>query len=58
MSYLNFSNLIDKNNVKVIFELGSRDLKDALLLESYYSGSSVYSFECNPDCLVECKKKH
>jgi FkbM family methyltransferase len=56
MSYLNFSNLIDKNNIKVIFELGSRDLKDALLLESYYSNSRVYAFECNPDCLVECKK--
>ncbi len=29
-SYLEFKNMIDKNEVKVIFELGSRDLKHAL----------------------------
>lgn len=28
--------------------LGSRDLMDA----------KCYSFECNPDCLIECKKNN
>jgi FkbM family methyltransferase len=55
-SYLEFKNMIDKNDIKIIFELGSRDLEDALKLEKYYENSIVYAFECNPDCLIECKK--
>lgn len=55
-SYLEFVNEIDKNEIKIIFELGSRDLIDAIKLEKYYNNSKVYAFECNPDCLVECKK--
>ena len=57
MSYLDniFLKNIVKNNINVIFELGSRDLLDARKLQNYYN-SSVYSFECNPDCLIECDK--
>ena len=57
MSYLDniFLKNIAKNNINVIFELGSRDLLDARKLQNYYN-SSVYSFECNPDCLIECDK--
>ena len=54
MSYLDFT--VNKQNVNIIFELGSRDLKDARRLVKYYYGSTCHSFECNPDCLVECKK--
>jgi len=57
MSYLDtiFTNKINKDNVKLIFELGSRDLHDALKLQRYFN-SKVYAFECNPDCLVQCGK--
>ena len=57
MSYFEkiFLDNIIKNDVKIIFELGSRDLIDAIKLQKYY-GAKVYAFECNPDCLLECKK--
>jgi FkbM family methyltransferase len=48
---------IDKRNVKTVFELGSRDLLDANLLQKYYN-ATVYSFECNPDCLKICDKNY
>lgn len=56
MSYESFFNRINRDNIKVIFELGSRDLIDGIKLASNYTKSAVYSFECNPDCLVECYK--
>jgi FkbM family methyltransferase len=57
MSYLDpiFLDNIDKESIKIIFELGSRDLVDARKLHEYY-GAVVYAFECNPDCLEACKK--
>jgi FkbM family methyltransferase len=57
MSYLDniFISNINKNEIKLIFELGSRDLQDALKLYNYYN-CKVYAFECNPDCVNECKK--
>ena len=53
MSYLDniFVKNIAKNNINVIFELGSRDLLDARKLQNYYN-SSVYSFECNPNTVM------
>ena len=56
MSYLQFNKSIDKKKVKTIFELGSRDLIDAKNLIKHYNNAICYSFECNPDCLIECKK--
>jgi FkbM family methyltransferase len=47
---------IKKDGVNVIFELGSRDLLDALKLMAYYDKAVVYSFECNPECLVDCEE--
>lgn len=55
MSYFDFLTRIDKEEVKTIFELGSRDLKDAIELLRYFGGK-LYAFECNPDCLNECEK--
>ena len=57
MSYLEdiFTKNINKSLVKNIFELGSRDLLDAIKLYKYYN-CPVYSFECNPDCIFECEK--
>jgi hypothetical protein len=56
-SYLDsiFTNNIQKNEIKTIFEIGSRDLIDANRLQIFY-GADVYAFECNPDCLIECEK--
>ena len=55
MSYLDnrFIQNIKRDSIQIIFELGSRDLKDAVNLHKYYN-CKVYAFECNPDCLVEC----
>jgi FkbM family methyltransferase len=59
MSYLEdiFVKNIKKNEIKTIFELGSRDLVDAENLTRYYGGK-VYAFECNPDCLVLCHENY
>jgi hypothetical protein len=56
MSYHSFKNFINKDDVRVIFELGSRDLNDAVELIEYYN-AKVYAFECNPDCIIQCEKK-
>ena len=56
MGYLYFEDEIPRESVKIIFELGSRDLYDAKALTSFYTDSVCYSFECNPDCLDTCKK--
>jgi FkbM family methyltransferase len=50
-----FTDNINKNDIKIIFELGSRDLIDGNELQKYYN-CIVYSFECNPDCIIECNK--
>jgi FkbM family methyltransferase len=57
MSYTQFIKDINKDEIKIIFELGSRDLLDAIKLLNYYNKSKIYSFECNPDCLIECNKQ-
>jgi FkbM family methyltransferase len=54
MSYCDFFSLIDSNKIKTIFELGSRDVIDAIKLLDYFKDSKVYAFECNPDGLIEC----
>jgi FkbM family methyltransferase len=54
MSYYDFFSLIDSNKIKTIFELGSRDLIDAIKLLDYFKDIKVYAFECNPDCLIQC----
>ena len=33
-------------------------LDDAKKLIEHYNKSKCYSFECNPDCLIKCKKKN
>ena len=57
-SYLDniFTDNIANTDVKTIFELGSRDLEDAIRLFNHY-GCKVFAFECNPDCINVCKNK-
>jgi len=56
MSYFDFLHKINKGQVKTIFELGSRDLIDAIKLVNHFEDSKIYAFECNTDCLIECNK--
>jgi len=54
--YLNpeFTNLIDKDCIKTIVEVGSRDCMDAIDLAEYYENSVVLCFECNPETINQC----
>ena len=54
--YLNpeFTSLIDKEHIKTIVEVGSRDCLDAISLADYYEDSSVFCFECNPETINQC----
>ena len=56
MSYFfkHFIKNINPNDVKIIFELGSRDLLDAKRLCEKYN-ADVFAFECNPECLKICQ---
>jgi len=56
-SYLfsQFLKHIKKEHVKVIFEAGSRDLLDAIMLRNYYNNAKIYAFECNPEGIEICK---
>ena len=47
-----FSRFIDKEKVTCVFELGSRDLLDAVQIKNHYNPNKIYSFECNPECVV------
>lgn len=44
-------------DIKIAFEIGSRDLLDSNDISNYYN-SKVYAFECNPDCITECMKNN
>lgn len=47
--------IANKDDVKVIIEVGARDLIDTLELEKIYKNATIYSFECNPECVEVCK---
>lgn len=62
-SYLQdiFKKSIDRSRVRTIFELGSRDMRDAVELYLHYGGDGpapprVWAFECNPECLELCRE--
>jgi FkbM family methyltransferase len=54
--YLNkvFTPCIDRKEVSVIFEIGSRDAIDAIGLAEFYK-APVYAFECYPDAIEVAK---
>lgn len=58
MNYTNskYKTFIEKEKIKTIFEVGSRDGLDAISLSNDYPESNVYSFECNPQTVDICKK--
>ena len=51
-----FTEKIHTEDVKIIFELGSLNLKDARKLYKYYN-CPIYAFECNPDSLELCNQE-
>lgn len=55
-AYLTFVDAINKNDVNIIVELGSRDGKDAILLRDHFDADLVIAFECNPSAISECER--
>lgn len=49
-AYKGFLSKVDKKQVKVVFEIGSRDALDAIYLSQRFK-THVHAFECNPDAL-------
>lgn len=49
--------LIKTENVRVVFEFGSRYGEDTVELARTYSKATVYAFECNPKSLSGLKEK-
>lgn len=54
--FFSVSQLLLENNVKYIFEFGSRYGEDSVQFAKQFPDAMVYSFECNPNTLVECRK--
>jgi FkbM family methyltransferase len=55
MNYNMFYEFLNSNEIKTIFEVGSRDCLDAIDLFKNFN-SRVYAFECNPDTINICEK--
>lgn len=54
--FFNISQLLFENSVKYIFEFGSRYGEDSIQFAKEFPNATVYSFECNPNTLKECKR--
>lgn len=54
-SYLWYMSKVNKKHIKTIFEIGSRDAKDAIELSDLFH-CHVFAFECNPKALEICRK--
>jgi FkbM family methyltransferase len=50
------SKISNKEDAKVIIELGARDCVDTILLEQIYPNAKIYSIECNPNQIDICKE--
>lgn len=53
--HVDFLNVIKKDNIKKIIELGSRDGEDAIKLAEYFN-SDILTFECNPYMISKCRE--
>ncbi len=51
--YLRFAHLFNPDEIKLVFEIGSRDALDAIFISDYYQ-CPVYAFECHPQALGIC----
>ncbi|RZK63852.1 MAG: FkbM family methyltransferase, partial [Pedobacter sp.] len=48
--------LIGHEKINVIFEFGSRYGEDSIAFAKLYPSGTIYSFECNPNTLAECRR--
>ena len=57
-TYINpsFARHMDKARIKVAFEIGSRDARDAVTIRDFYTVPQVFCMECNPEALVLCRE--
>ena len=57
-TYINpsFARHMDKALIKVAFEIGSRDARDAVAVRDFYTVPQVFCMECNPEALVLCRE--
>lgn len=51
-----FTEKINTEEIKIVFELGSRDGLDTKEIYNFYNNSKIYTFECDPNCIDDCKK--
>lgn len=54
---LEITNQYIKSDIKVILDIGARDLTESIFLSESYPNSKVISFECNPQTLSICREK-
>ncbi|WP_158992234.1 FkbM family methyltransferase [Mucilaginibacter sp. L196] len=50
------NDLLGFNNIKIIFEFGSRYGEDTMAFADRYPLATIYAFECNPNTLPACRK--
>jgi len=55
-NYNIFFPYINKNNLNIIFEIGSRDGLDAIALYNYFKPKNIYIFEANNELIPVIKK--
>ena len=55
-SFFSIANIIIGKDIKYIFEFGSRYGEDSIQFAKKFRNATVYSFECNPNTINECRK--
>ena len=53
---MQFKNIIIKEDINIILELGARHGRDTIQLKEYFD-AKVVSFECNPNVLEDCRER-
>ncbi len=48
---------LDPADIKVIFDVGSRDLEQSIELANKFQNAKIVAFECNDDLIPICKEK-
>ena len=51
-----YLDLIDLEEVDIVFECGSRDALDAIRIDKVYQPKQIYVFEPNPEGIDKCRK--
>ena len=54
----NYNNLLSKIDIvpEIIFEVGAKDCFDTITIATLYNNAMVYSYECNPIMINDCKQ--